>query len=286
MKCDCRQSAQQWGMLQARLLWCYDATRELQNSHYVFAQPSAWLVRQGWAEAEYPDLKIRAKAGEWLLLRPEVRIQRFSPDARMCSIAYKAHWPDGRPLWHAGLPLCVPSQAAPALAFLAHHLIETAMEITGGHWDLRSLPLVAKDYFRLHASFLSWLMALSDVQGRVSGISESALDPRLELAARRVRELPWGQPLEIGVLAKEAGLSPVQLNRLFRQAFGQTARGYRQKLRLDAACQALAFPGARIKEVALQAGFIRLGHFSKWFRQGTEFSPRAYVRRMQGAVPA
>jgi len=49
---------------------------------------------------------------------------------------------------------------------------------------------------------------------------------------------------------------------------------YRDWLCIEHARQRLLQPESRIKEVAIELGFIHLPHFSKWFKQHTGKTPR------------
>ena len=99
-----------WLHLSLHLLWGYDEDRSLSSDEDPrpnsrkrreiddYSNSGAWLVRRGWIEVEHDGVVTRAHPGEWLIVRPTRRVQRFSDKIHILSIAYEANWPDGRPL--------------------------------------------------------------------------------------------------------------------------------------------------------------------------------------------
>ena len=91
-----------WLNLKLHLLWCHnrrvaEGTKStgptLQFTE--FTNSAAWLVREGWAQVEHDGQCHTAHPGQWLIVKPGPRVQTFSHDARMLSIAFEARWPDG-----------------------------------------------------------------------------------------------------------------------------------------------------------------------------------------------
>lgn len=79
-------------------------------------------------------------------------------------------------------------------------------------------------------------------------------------------------------IARQVGLSPVHLSRLFQEELGSIPRSYFEKRRIDHAYRRLRMPDTRIKEVAIALGFDHLLHFSNWFRKHSHQSPRDFLK--------
>lgn len=80
-------------------------------------------------------------------------------------------------------------------------------------------------------------------------------------------------------LAREAGVHPVHLARVFRRHHGCTAAAHVRKLRVAWAQEQLLRPGATATDVALEAGFSDQSHFTRVFRQHVGMSPGRWRRQ-------
>lgn len=81
-------------------------------------------------------------------------------------------------------------------------------------------------------------------------------------------------PLPRSDLARMAGLSTRQLERLFRRYLGRTPTRHYLELRLDRARLLLAQTSMSVLEVATACGFVSASHFSKCYREFFDRSPR------------
>jgi PAS domain S-box-containing protein len=91
-----------------------------------------------------------------------------------------------------------------------------------------------------------------------------------------------GEPLPVQEVARHAGLSDRQLQRLFRRVLGQTIQQYIIRTRIHAAAQELTRSERTIAQIALMFGFSDQSAFSNAFRAITGTSPRAYRQRARG----
>lgn len=80
---------------------------------------------------------------------------------------------------------------------------------------------------------------------------------------------------EIAGLAKSMGYQTDYLNRIFKQATGQTLREYRDAVVLQKAVRLLG-EKTRIKDVCEELGFLDQNYFSRWFKRQTGLQPSAY----------
>ncbi len=88
----------------------------------------------------------------------------------------------------------------------------------------------------------------------------------LAAAARTIVARRFGEPLALADLARELGVSPFHLARVFRAAHGTTIHAYRTELRLRAALERIG-DGEELAAVALALGFSSHSHFTHVFRR-------------------
>jgi AraC-like DNA-binding protein len=90
--------------------------------------------------------------------------------------------------------------------------------------------------------------------------------------ARELVARDFAMPLTLSTLSARLGCSPFHLCRVFREATGKTLHGYQTDLRLRAALEAIE-GGARLTDVALEAGFSSHSHFTLAFRRAFGVPP-------------
>jgi len=100
--------------------------------------------------------------------------------------------------------------------------------------------------------------------------SVAPLDPRIREVMRRMREEP-GQ--SVAELAASVNLSADWLRRLFATEAGLPLGRYEMTLRLQTAAAHLHL-GVSLTQVAANAGFADLAHFSKFWKLHYGFAPR------------
>lgn len=141
--------------------------------------------------------------------------------------------------------------------------------------------------------FRDWIVTdkhpLHDASGQVVGLmglvqsfearrkAMSHLGP-VGRAADFIRDhLP--EPMMLADIARHAGLSERQLQRLFRRVFGLTLQQFIIQSRVQAAIHELTRSGKTIAEVASQFGFSDQSAFTNSFRKVTGLPPGAYRER-------
>ena len=140
---------------------------------------------------------------------------------------------------------------------------------------------------RLYAWFLG--------EGNGVGVEELAVEMLAELAATgasegerrrpgwlsRVRDelhARYAEVIRVTDLAKDAGVHPVHLARVFRRYHGCTVGQYVQRLRVEHACGALTDSQASLSSIAFETGFSDQAHFTRRFKELTGISPGLYRR--------
>ena len=94
------------------------------------------------------------------------------------------------------------------------------------------------------------------------------------------RALEWigqdgHQAVDLPALAREAGVSPAQLVKLFRRHLGTKPIRHVWEARTRRGAQLLRETGLTVGEVAFRCGFQTPFHFSRWVRELFGVSPRA-----------
>ena len=94
------------------------------------------------------------------------------------------------------------------------------------------------------------------------------------------RALEWigqdgHQAVDLPALAREAGVSPAQLVKLFRRHLGTTPIRHVWEARTRRGAQLLRETGLTVGEVAFRCGFQTPFHFSRWVRELYGVPPRA-----------
>jgi AraC family transcriptional regulator len=89
-------------------------------------------------------------------------------------------------------------------------------------------------------------------------------------------------PITLASSARQAGLSPYHLLRLFADVLGVTPHQYLVRARLRHAARLLAEDARSITDVALEVGFADLSNFVRTFRRAAGVSPRSFRLAARG----
>ena len=110
------------------------------------------------------------------------------------------------------------------------------------------------------------------------GLSHATPPATYARVARVVERLQrdHAEPLQIGELAREAGLSIAQLERHVTQLYRVTPRQLLARSRLDAALALLASDDASVASIAHACGYADHSAFARQFKRSTGLSPSAW----------
>jgi PAS domain S-box-containing protein len=111
-----------------------------------------------------------------------------------------------------------------------------------------------------------------DLNAQMNG-AHSGLAAALAAVRSRIDE-PWRVP----DIAREAGLSTKQLERLTRKTMGLAPRAILQRLRIEHAVRLLATTDLSVGHIASTCGFYDQSSFTRQFRQVLGLTPGAYRR--------
>lgn len=129
------------------------------------------------------------------------------------------------------------------------------------------------EFSRLYSSSLLTQLLLSVLH--TAGIDRSAQLPLVKSAAAWAsRHFP--EDARISTMAKELGVSPNHLGKLFRGATGISFNDYIRNLRLRRVCYLLTSTELSIKEIGYSAGFKSTEYFYEVFRKYIGVQPSAY----------
>lgn len=277
----------EWAHLHAHLIWIYDGPVSPNGRSGQREAPhlTAWLLRAGEVELRVRDIRLKARAGEWLFPPPGKVWRRFSEDARILSVRYRASWPGGEELFSDGLGVSLPARDYPELERTARPLAAfVRKQFPNPGVNLLSAPATLEIHLRLQRLFAAWLDASVGALSRAGLVPARMghIDTRLLRAVKLVEQHNLSRPFAERDLAAEIGLSVSQLNRLFQHQFGVSSHGYYERRRREFAVAALRGSGRTVKEVAYELGFSSLPHFSAWAKRRLGRSPRGF-RTQAGA---
>lgn len=151
-----------------------------------------------------------------------------------------------------------------------------AFEVSGYEWH--RLDDVSAAGFRFAYRFLAGADVSDEVHELLAALPARRFRDRL--AARRAAELL--EHLGVADAARELGLHPVYLTRIFTEQWGCTPRQYRQRLRVRAALHGIASTKRPLAEIAADAGFSDQSHMTRALSKAVGLTPAALRRVARG----
>ena len=116
---------------------------------------------------------------------------------------------------------------------------------------------------------------LDRIAGKQSPVNKSDIDKLYVIRTAILADM--GQPPQLNVLAKMAGMSETKMKQLFKQVFGDTIYNYYQNERMQEAGFLLKHAGYSVSEVGYRLGFSNLSHFSRLFEKHYGITPKKYT---------
>lgn len=95
--------------------------------------------------------------------------------------------------------------------------------------------------------------------------------------SRAFIEQYYSERVELEKMAAAAFMSRAHYIRIFQQIYGVTPRQHMRSVRIEKAKELLK-AGLSVTEVCFEVGYESLPTFSKVFKSGTGYSPRAYQK--------
>ena len=109
-------------------------------------------------------------------------------------------------------------------------------------------------------------------------IIEEGSEPAAIAKARKFIHAHLDQPLPLGLVARQAGLSESHFCRLFKESAGLTLTDYVNRCRIDWAKRELLKPETRVSEIAFLIGYQSLSQFNRSFARIAGQSPTLFRR--------
>ena len=276
-------SLQKWSSLRSELLWVYEGIPEhcpVEFDHrYGYW---VWLLRRGHVSVTMKDQTWKAQAGQWMILPHGPTTQQFSKDAKILSLHFRCQWPTGENLFDGRDAIVFQAKEFPQLersATLLLHLIKRHFPKVRIDFSMQfgELPV----FLRLQQLFFQWLLDFYSALVRQGRSLQQAgdCDDRLLRATKCLHEVPLHEGFPDTLLQKATGLGRAHLDRLYWKQFGVTTRAYWEHLREESATRSLEATQLSIKEIGFRLGFKQASHFTKWFHQRKETTPREYRLR-------
>lgn len=283
-----RLSLHDWSSLRTELVWIYDHAPLDQSRHGVFDHRDgnwAWFLRKGEVRIASKSGELVARPGQWLFVPHEIHRHDFSDDAVLISVRFQCRWPSGEDLFLQPAGAVLDGARFPALEKTARRL-ETFVRrhVPAPHQNhLRQLAGLP-GFLRLQRLFLEWIEAWSDARlATGSLLARHAGDERVTRATRLLADTPLADGFPSAALRASAGVSDVQLNRLFQKHLHLTPLQFWERRRLEQARALLETGNLPLKEIAARLGFRGNSHFTVWFQRHAQTSPGRYRTQNRSA---
>lgn len=253
------------------------ALHRINAAHVVQAQPSAiagvragqldwYVVNDGEVCLSTAGTDVRLQSGDMLLLDGAEAFRGQSPGLDLTVVTVPAHLARGA---RARVGRAI--RGLGGFAACVGSLMQAARR--------QQEPLLAEEMLFIESSIVQAFGRVSGQAG--AGTPADAHQRQLEQvrcqALRRIRE----PGLSAEALAREAGISTRQLQRLFERA-GSTFSNWLRERRVERCYQELIAPGApgrtSIAGIAFRWGFNDLRTFNRAFRHQYGTTPRAVLR--------
>jgi LacI family transcriptional regulator len=111
-------------------------------------------------------------------------------------------------------------------------------------------------------------------------------DDNVAKALRFIRANIKGGELNVGVVARNVGVSRRLLEKRFRRELGYSVLDEIRRVRTDKIAQLLVETLMPVREIAGALGFADIQHFARYFRSAKGMSPLAYRKTLSGCPPA
>lgn len=159
----------------------------------------------------------------------------------------------------------------------------SAAEIRGARVHFEHAPVMLPERYEAAIAILkSFAVQLGENSQRLL-FATTCSEPEAIRTAKAFIMEHLTEPMSLEGVARSASVSPFHFCKLFKRATGMTFTDFVNRARVEKAKRMLMRPGARITEVAYDAGFQSLSHFNRSFRRVAAESPTEFRGRMKTA---
>jgi AraC family transcriptional regulator len=155
--------------------------------------------------------------------------------------------------------------------------LNVGYDFEGGAANWLAVQLYFETQTKLPADDLQVESLLSELLGVVACRPENCRIAPLWL--QRIREklnAEFRDRITMNELAREAGVHPVHVSRVFRRFNGRGIGEYVHRLRIREACERMLNPEASLADISCDLGFADQSHFSRTFLAITGRTPAAF----------
>lgn len=267
-----------WQELEKKLIWIYRGVPQGVQGTYEHPFLSAWLIEEGQVTLQGKSGQRTLEAGHWVLppLRHDTR--RFSKDARIISVSFTLCWPNGRMLFESSKTTAFLSQTYPELERAARQLLETVSAyFPEPQQNLKWHDAELSSYLAVERVFSDWIEAYVKIMQTLGQKIQqfNREDERVVQAKFLLDHFDMSRVFRVSELAREVGMSPSHLNRLFIKEYGMSLRAIYDAQRKQGVLDDLARTQLPFKEIAYLYAFHDAAAFSNWVKKHTGQAPRA-----------
>lgn len=278
-----------WNDLQFDWLWVYDGMVPATDvwSKEIVAPASVFFVLSGKGQIRAGDGVVSVPAGSAFLAAAGTRRQWFADGTRLLSVAFRAIWPEGKPLSIPGLNIALDEAVSRDLCKASKVLFEHIhgrRKTVGFREATQAQAMDLASWCKRETAFRAWFEAYAKTLLKL-GLEPS---PRHDVADDRVREIvrrldswPLRHALNLGELCHGLGFGSRRLEQLAVAELGHTPHAYLNRRRVESARLMLASSAMPLKQIAHDIGLRHASHFTKWFRRHTGLAPSTYRHRTE-----
>jgi AraC-like DNA-binding protein len=247
------------------------------EGHFHLA-PELFLQVAGWTDFRFPDAACRLRAGEALLVPPQLRhCETVGDDGRARAQRFR-----NLVLFSEGTQLrChVAQEREPGRPGIAHLEVREHAQARPVHDWLCDAARLGPGSERGQAQARALVAAA--VAGVLRALEEGddpgvLSEPPLIARLRVLVQNQLGDPaLSVQRLAQQSGCSADHLAQLFREVSGEHLLSRINRLRIERAQRLLAETSLAVKEIAWACGYASPGYFIRVFRQHCGITPQAW----------
>jgi AraC-like DNA-binding protein len=254
------------------------------EGHFHLA-PELFLQLSGWTDFRFPGAACRLRAGEALLVPPQLRHdETVGDDGRARTQRFR-----NLVIFSEGMQLrChLAQEREPGRPGIAHLESRHHAQARPVHDWLCDAARLGRGSVRGQAQARALVAAA--VAGVLRALEEpddaaSPPEPPLIARLRVLVQNQLGDPqLSVQRLAQQSGCSADHLAQLFRDVSGEHLLARINRLRVERAQRLLAETSLAVKEIAWACGFASPGYFIRVFRRHCGITPQAWRAAQAGA---
>ncbi|MEM6822901.1 MAG: AraC family transcriptional regulator [Verrucomicrobiota bacterium] len=238
--------------------------------HFTPGTCVAWRLKRGQAKLWFEDKEFTLEPESWFIMPSPPRVYEFTRESRLLSIHFQIE--------NTELNTTTPIQLRSHFRIDAIKNPKFDSLFTQIKNGLTDSSLKEESTNLSKTPLVQWGIEILRHYQQAANINIllEPEDSRVLEAIKLIENEPIDQKINMNKISHECGLSQVQMNRLFRNAYAMTLKQYHDRRRFYYARERLSKNNTRIKEVAFHLGFRHLSAFSQWFRNHEGRSPRDY----------